>query len=75
MKEEETRSRPRVLFALDERGGRRIGIDRRRFSYETHIPERRTGKDRRSGEDRRKHPYSPREPKPNIIAERKEDLP
>ena len=33
--------------------GRRIEIERRRFSYLIHIPERRTGLDRRSGKDRR----------------------
>jgi len=33
--------------------GRRLGIDRRVFSYSLHIPERRSGQDRRSGKDRR----------------------
>jgi len=32
---------------------RRLGIDRRQFSYTMHIPERRSGKERRSGFDRR----------------------
>ena len=36
---------------------RRSGIDRRKFSYSEHIPERRYGKDRRSGIDRRKVHY------------------
>ena len=35
---------------------RRMGVDRRNFSYHLHIPERRAGKDRRSGKDRRKLP-------------------
>ena len=44
-----------------DNGGRRSGIDRRLFSYSTHIPERRrteerrSGLDRRSGQDRRKN--------------------
>lgn len=40
-------------FFLSDRGGRRLGIDRRRFSYAHHIPERRSGTDRRSIKDRR----------------------
>jgi hypothetical protein len=42
-----------VLFSLSDSGGRRSRIDRRQFSYETHIPERRRGQDRRSVQDRR----------------------
>jgi len=42
-----------VLFNLGDNGGRRSGIDRRRFSYSDHIPERRSGEDRRSVSDRR----------------------
>ena len=41
---------------LHDNGGRRSGIDRRQFSYDFHIPERRSGKDRRSGNDRRLKP-------------------
>ena len=41
---------------LPDNGGRRLGIDRRQFSYYKHIPERRSGKDRRSGNDRRLEP-------------------
>ena len=33
--------------------GRRLNIERRQFSYDVHIPERRSGNDRRSGVDRR----------------------
>ena len=33
--------------------GRRLNIERRKFSYDEHIPERRSGNDRRSGVDRR----------------------
>lgn len=36
-----------------DNGGRRLGIDRRQFSYPLHIPERRSGLDRRRGMDRR----------------------
>jgi len=32
---------------------RRLGIERRQFSYTVYIPERRSGKDRRSGSDRK----------------------
>jgi hypothetical protein len=38
---------------LSDRGGRRLGIDRRRFSYTQHIPERRNGIDRRRVNDLR----------------------
>jgi hypothetical protein len=40
-------------FFLSDRGGRRLRIDRRRFSYTHHIPERRSGRDRRHMTDRR----------------------
>jgi len=40
-------------LSVRDRGGRRSGIDRRQFSYDACIPERRSGLDRRSGEDRR----------------------
>ncbi len=36
-----------------DNGGRRLGVDRRQYSYTTHVPERRRGKDRRNGKDRR----------------------
>lgn len=38
---------------LLDNGGRRSGIDRRRFSYAVHIPERRSSIDRRKGLERR----------------------
>ena len=38
---------------LHDNGGRRSGIERREFSYNEYIPERRSGNDRRSGLDRR----------------------
>ena len=41
---------------LPDNGGRRLGIERRQFSYDFHIPERRSGKERRSGLDRRLKP-------------------
>ena len=37
----------------DDNGGRRKNLDRRKFAYTFHIPERRCGADRRRGEDRR----------------------
>ena len=39
---------------LEDNGGRRLGGDRRIYTYNDHIPERRSGKERRSGLDRRK---------------------
>lgn len=41
--------------------GRRSGIERRKFSYSNHFPERRCGEDRRSGVDRRKKIHARRE--------------
>ena len=42
-----------------DNGGRRVGVDRRVFSYAVHIPERRMAEDRRLGIDRREHPREP----------------
>ena len=42
------------VFNLRDNGGRRSGIERRRFSYADHIPERRSGDERRVASDRRK---------------------
>lgn len=33
--------------------GRRFEMERRKYSYSEHIPERRSGKERRKGKDRR----------------------
>jgi hypothetical protein len=44
-----------ALFFRDN-GIRRSGLARREFSYDEHIPERRSGKTRRSGLDRRLRP-------------------
>ncbi len=41
---------------IRDNGGRRLGIDRRQFSYDLHIPERRSSEERRSGLDRRQKP-------------------
>ena len=41
---------------LNDNGGRRLGDDRRLYTYNGHIPERRSGKERRAGLDRRKTP-------------------
>jgi len=45
----------RVIFY--DNCGRRIGGERRAFSYTIHIPERRSGSDRRCGSDRRAERY------------------
>ena len=44
-----------ALFIKDN-SGRRLGVDRRQFSYNLHIPERRSVKELRSGLDRRLKP-------------------
>lgn len=36
-----------------DNGGRRLGAERRSFSYTYYIPERRDGRDRRQGKERR----------------------
>lgn len=41
---------------VSPKGGRRLGIDRREFSFTAHVPERRSGEDRRGDDDRRKKP-------------------
>jgi hypothetical protein len=41
------------MLTMSDNGGRRSGIDRRRFSYAQYIPERRSGQDRRIETDRR----------------------
>lgn len=42
-----------MAIALIDNGGRRLGVDRRQFSYTDHIPDKRLGDDRRTGLDRR----------------------
>ena len=42
------------LTNLKDNGGRRIGVDRRSFSYSLYIPERRSHEDRRKENNRRK---------------------
>jgi hypothetical protein len=41
---------------LRDNGDSRSGFERRQFSYDKHIPERRSGDDRRNGFDRRLKP-------------------
>ena len=41
---------------IRDNGGVRSGLERRQFSYDKHIPERRSAKDRRNGLDRRLKP-------------------
>jgi hypothetical protein len=38
----------RVQISVPQNGDKRLGIERRRFSYDVHIPERRSGQNRRS---------------------------
>jgi hypothetical protein len=54
-----TRSLPleNPAYGID-RGGRRLGIDRRQFTYSHYTPERRGGSDRRSVPERRVAPKS-----------------
>lgn len=40
-----------ILEIAVDKGCRRSGMDRRQFSYDAHIPERRYGQDRRGGKD------------------------
>lgn len=47
---------PPPAVAIHDNGGRRWGIERRRFAYTSCIPERRCGQERRSGQDRRNFP-------------------
>ena len=42
-----------MAIALIDNGGRRLGDDRRQFSYTNHIPDRRLDEERRTGLDRR----------------------
>lgn len=46
---------PEDMMHIDN-GGRRMEPDRRLFSYNGYLPERRSGDERRSGLDRRKIP-------------------
>jgi hypothetical protein len=43
-----------VQILLRDKGDRRIGVDRRTFSYSLHVPERRSHDDRRKSDNRRK---------------------
>jgi hypothetical protein len=38
----------RVQTSVPRNGDKRLGVERRRFSYDAHIPERRSGLDRRN---------------------------
>jgi hypothetical protein len=41
---------------IKNNGDKRLGLDRRQYSYDKHIPERRSGQDRRCKLDRRLKP-------------------
>ena len=45
-----------MAIALIDNGGRRLGVDRRQFSYTSHIPDKRMDEDRRTSVDRRDRP-------------------
>ena len=48
-----------LKHVIIDNNGRRSGVERRQFSYNGHIPERRFSKDRRSGRDRRRKSRMP----------------
>jgi hypothetical protein len=55
------RAKPELKVLSDfDNGGRRSGVERRKFSYTLHLPERRSGGDRR--EFANHHETSPEEP-------------
>ena len=43
-----------MSYRSPDNGERRLGIERRQFSYDFHIPERRSGKERRNRDDRKR---------------------
>ncbi len=43
----------KIVFPPEDNGGRRLGYERRQFSYDVYVRERRSDKDRRSSKDRR----------------------
>ena len=47
-----------VAVFQSDNGGRRLGLERREFSYDTHLPERRSNTIRRSSIDRRNSLFS-----------------
>ena len=40
-------NKQKILSSVPQNGDKRLGIERRRFFYDAHIPERRSGQDRR----------------------------
>lgn len=74
MTKKEAKNSSRIVFTLDDKGGRRLGFDRRQFSYGLHIPERRSGRDRRSGKDRRRDIDLEMYAEPSSITKRSSDL-
>jgi hypothetical protein len=47
-----------VAVFQSDNGGRRLGLERREFSYDIHLPERRSNTIRRRSVDRRNGPFS-----------------
>ncbi len=58
------------ITELKDNGGRRLGIERRRYSYTYYIPEKRFGNDRRSGQDRRSSICSRMSTKRNAVLDK-----
>ena len=48
MKRKEIEVRPRIFTTLSPKEGRIAVKDRRRFAYDLHVPERRSGAERRT---------------------------
>ena len=45
-----------MVSFIKDNGDKRLGLDRRQYSYDKHIPERRSNQERRSKLDRRLKP-------------------
>jgi hypothetical protein len=43
-----------MSYRLPDNGGKRSDVERRQFSYDFYIPERRSGKERRNRDDRKR---------------------
>ena len=63
-----------MMFFQKDNGGRRSGVDRRRFSYDMHIPERRCLEERRNCGDRRGDGDRRGYPAPQAQADRRTGL-
>ena len=57
----------KMEFILADNGGTRTGLERRKFHYTAHIPEKRSGMDRRKRFDRRSRMARRREPERRMV--------